>query len=69
MATKLKGYGEPDYRDSSAPPYQRVIADDPKPAPSLFTEYSETEVPVAGVPRAQYVSAAFAELEKERMWS
>ena len=69
MATKLKGYGEPDYRDSSAPPYQRVIADDPKPAPSLFTEYSETDVPLARVPRAQYVSAAFAELEKERMWS
>jgi len=69
MATRLKDRVEPDYRDSSAPAYQQVIAGDPRPAPPLFTEYAETDVPVRRVPRAQYTDPAFAALEQERMWS
>jgi len=69
MATRLKDRVEPDYRDSSAPAYQQVIAGDPRPAPPLFTEYAESDVPVRRVPRAQYTDPAFAALERERMWS
>lgn len=69
MATKPRDFAQPAYRESAAPLYQQVIAGDPRPAPALFREYSETDVPVRRVPRAQYTSAAFAELEKERMWA
>lgn len=58
----------PDYRDSPAPLFQQVIADDPIPAPAVLREYSEVEVPVARVPRDQYRSPAFAALEEERLW-
>ncbi|MFT4052925.1 MAG: aromatic ring-hydroxylating dioxygenase subunit alpha [Novosphingobium sp.] len=59
---------EPEYRDSPIPLFQQVIADDPVPAPAVLTEYSEVDVPVARVPRAQYRSPEFARLEAERMW-
>lgn len=52
----------PDYRDSPAPLFQQVIADDPIPAPAVLREYSEVDVPVASVPRDQYRSPAFAAL-------
>ncbi len=69
MATKRTKFAEPSYRESSAPLFQQVIAEDPNPAPPLFREYSETDIPCRKVPREQFTSAAFAELEKERMWS
>lgn len=58
----------PDYRDTSAPIYQDVIADDPFPAPAIFRDYSETDVPVSAVPRAEYTDAGFADAEGARMW-
>lgn len=58
----------PDYRESPAPLFQQVIADDPIPAPAVLREYSEVDVPVARVPRDQYRSPAFAALEEERLW-
>ncbi|MEO0030451.1 MAG: hypothetical protein RIS94_209 [Pseudomonadota bacterium] len=59
----------PDYRVSTSPLYQQVIADDLVPAPAVLREYSECDVPVASVPREQYRGEAFAALEQERMWS
>lgn len=58
----------PDYRQSAAPLFQQVIADDPVPAPAVLREYSELDIPVAHVPRDRYRSPAFAALEDERMW-
>lgn len=59
---------EPDYRQSPIPLFQQVIADDPVQAPDVLREYSELDIPVSGVPRAQYRSQQFADLEVERMW-
>lgn len=58
----------PIYRNSPAPAYQEVISADVRPAPPLFTEYSETAIDCPSVPRAQYTSPEFAKLELERMW-
>jgi nitrite reductase/ring-hydroxylating ferredoxin subunit len=58
----------PAYRTSTAPAFQTVIAADPHPAHPVFREYSETDVPCASVPRAQYTSQDFARLEQERLW-
>ncbi|GLR68315.1 hypothetical protein GCM10010909_29960 [Acidocella aquatica] len=58
----------PAYRDTSAPSYQEVIKHDPRPAPALFTAYSEAAIDVPGVPRSQYTSPEFAQAELERMW-
>jgi len=58
----------PDYRESPAPLFQQVIADDPVQAPAVLREYSEHDVPVAQVSRERYRSPAFAALEMERMW-
>lgn len=58
----------PDYRDSPAPLFQQVIADDPVAAPPVLREYSEVDIPIARVPRDQYRSADFAALEMERLW-
>ncbi|WP_340316235.1 aromatic ring-hydroxylating oxygenase subunit alpha [Rhizorhabdus argentea] len=59
----------PAYRDSTAPIYQDIIADDPIPAPAMFRDYSETDVPVTSVARDEYRSPAFAMLEREHVWS
>lgn len=59
----------PAYRDSSAPVYQEVIANDPVPAPAIFRDYSETDVPVTSVARDEYRSPAFAAQEREHVWS
>lgn len=58
----------PLYRTSPAPPYQDVIRHDSRPAPPIFTEYSETAIAGPSVPRAQYTSQDFAKLELETMW-
>ena len=59
----------PTYRNSPAPMYQNIIAQDPGAAPAIMREYSEVEVNTPAVPREQYTSQAFFDLEVERMWS
>ena len=59
----------PAYRESIAPVYQEVIAHDPVPAPAIFRDYSETDVPVTSVARDEYRSPAFAAQEREHVWS
>lgn len=58
----------PAYRESTAPIYQDIIADDPVPAPQIFRDYSETDVPVTSVARDEYRSADFAAQEREHLW-
>lgn len=65
MATALKA---PAYRDSPAPNYQDIIAEDLVLAPAIFREYSETDIPVDTVSRDEYRSPAFADQEREHMW-
>ncbi len=64
-----KALHAPAYRDSTAPVFQDVIAEDPMPAPAVFQEYSEVNVPVSSVSRSEYTSPEFAQAEQERMWS
>ncbi|GGC18780.1 (2Fe-2S)-binding protein [Novosphingobium marinum] len=65
---KMKGEGGPEYRDSPSPHFQHIAAQDDKPAPALFSEYSESELDNAEVSRERYTSAEFLRLERERMW-
>lgn len=58
--TKLKDYAQSAYRVSSAPAYQQIIADDPQPAPPLFTECSETGMPRSAIEDDE--SAMFIEI-------
>lgn len=59
----------PLHRVSQRPMYQTIIKNDAKPAPQVFLEYSEVDVPVPAVERERYTSKAFFDLEVERMWS
>lgn len=52
-----------------APTYQAVIANDEAPPLEIFKEIAPTRVDLHRVPRAEYVDASFAALERERMWS
>lgn len=65
---KVRGRGGPEYRDSPSHHFQEVAALDVNPAPELFREYSESDLPDCAVPRARYTSKEFANLEQERMW-
>ena len=58
----------PAHRDSPAPLFQEVVAGDPLPPPPVLREYSELDVPVASVPRAEFTSPEFARAELEHMW-
>ncbi|GGD80262.1 aromatic ring-hydroxylating oxygenase subunit alpha [Croceicoccus mobilis] len=66
---KVKGRGGPEYRDSPSHHFQEIAAGDANPAPELFREYAQSDLPDRAVPRARYTSHAFAQLERERMWS
>ncbi len=68
MDTSTKSRHSPDYRTSTAPTYQEVIAGDANPAPDIFKEYSEVAIGEARIPRSRYTSEAFAALELEHMW-
>lgn len=58
----------PNYRVSDQPMYQDIIAADPRPAPAVFREYSEVDIDFPSVPREQYTSKEFFDLEMQRMW-
>jgi nitrite reductase/ring-hydroxylating ferredoxin subunit len=66
---KVNAVGGPHYRQSPSPHFQAIAALDPVPAPALFREYSESELPDREVPRARYTSKEFLALEQQRMWS
>lgn len=65
----VKGRGGPAHRDSPSHHFQEIAAQDARPAPELFREYSEGDLPDAAVPRERYISADFLALEHARMWS
>lgn len=69
MLKEAKPRVAPEYRESTMPMYQELIADDSQPAPSIFLEYSETDIDIARVPRSRYTDKAFFDLEIEHMWS
>jgi Phenylpropionate dioxygenase and related ring-hydroxylating dioxygenases, large terminal subunit len=58
----------PSYRESDAPTYQELIADDRIAPSDLIREYSETHVPVDRLARAEFTSPEFAREELEKMW-
>jgi phenylpropionate dioxygenase-like ring-hydroxylating dioxygenase large terminal subunit len=65
----IKGRGGPEYRDSPSHHFQDIAAGDANPAPALFREYSESDLPDRAVPRERYTSPEFARLERDRMWA
>lgn len=64
-----RGRGGPSYRQSPSHHFQEIAAQDQVPAPAIFREYAESDLPDRAVPRARYTSEDFARLERERMWS
>jgi phenylpropionate dioxygenase-like ring-hydroxylating dioxygenase large terminal subunit len=66
---KVNAHGGPNYRESPSPHFQEIAALDSLPAPELFRDYSESDLPDRAVPRARYTSREFMALEQERMWS
>lgn len=61
--------GVPDYRDSPAPLYQEVIAQDPGEAPAVLRRTHPAHIDIPRVPRERYTSQEFFNLERDRMWS
>ncbi|WP_068071765.1 aromatic ring-hydroxylating oxygenase subunit alpha [Novosphingobium lentum] len=57
------------HRAAQAPTYQQVIARDAVPPLPIFTEVAPSEVAVDAVDRTRYLDPAFAQAEREAMWS
>jgi len=60
---------DPGVSHSRGPKVQEILKTDTRPVPKALTEFASPYVGSEDVKKARYTSQAFADLEKEFMWS